>query len=323
MNQPANKKHALWLSVVVVSLLFCKSTFGFDVQGHRGARGVLPENTLAGFTHALSIGVTTLELDVVITRDDVVVVTHDPELSPSIVRKNGAWLTQPGPVIRSLSADQLKQYDVGRINPESRYASRFPHQRAVDGARIPTLADVIQLVKRTGSPNVKLNIEPKLDPDAPAPKPTAAQAARAVLKVLDDEHFLHRAIIQSFNWQVLLEVQTLAPTAKTAFLTVERKWMDTIRREAAETSPWTASFDIGHFQGSIPAMVNAAGGQIWSPYYRDTTPALIAEAHDLGLEVIVWTVNEPVDMINLIQHGVDGIITDYPDRLLELLKSAD
>ena len=113
MNQPANKKHALWLSVVVVSLLFCKSTFGFDVQGHRGARGVLPENTLAGFTHALSIGVTTLELDVVITRDDVVVVTHDPELSPSIVRKNGAWLTQPGPVIRSLSADQLKQYDVG------------------------------------------------------------------------------------------------------------------------------------------------------------------------------------------------------------------
>src|SRR5579872_4555556 len=118
-------------------------TRSIDLQGHRGARGLYPENTLAGFAGALAIGVDALELDVAMTADDVVVVTHDPTLNPDITRtSDGAWLTQRGPRIRSLRIDDLAHYDVGRIRPGSSYAALFPDQAPHDGARIPALSDV-------------------------------------------------------------------------------------------------------------------------------------------------------------------------------------
>jgi glycerophosphoryl diester phosphodiesterase len=116
---------------------------GFDLQGHRGARGLMPENTLPGFARALSIGVSTLELDLAVTRDFQVVVIHDPRFEPKIARDaNGAWLQQSSPSIHSMTLDTVRTYDVGRLNPASKYAQRYPDQQAVDGSTVPTLGEV-------------------------------------------------------------------------------------------------------------------------------------------------------------------------------------
>jgi glycerophosphoryl diester phosphodiesterase len=124
----------------------------FELQGHRGARGLFPENTLEGFAATLAMGIRSLELDVSVTADDVAVVTHDPILNPDIARgPDGAWLSGPGPAIRSLTFAELRRYDVGRLRPGSRIAGLHPRQQPHDGARIPTLADVFALTAATGA----------------------------------------------------------------------------------------------------------------------------------------------------------------------------
>ena len=118
----------------------------FDLQGHRGARGLAPENTLTAFQIALDLGVDTLECDMAITRDGVVVIYHDLRLNPDITRgPDGKWLDKPGPEISALTFEELQQYDVGRIKPGTDYARQFPEQKAVDGTRIPRLADLFDL----------------------------------------------------------------------------------------------------------------------------------------------------------------------------------
>ena len=293
-------------------------------QGHRGARGLLPENTLPAFAEALRIGVDTLELDVVVTADDQVVVTHNPRLEPEITRDaDGNWLVVSGPVVRSLTLAELKQYDVGGINPQTKYANRFPHQESREGVRIPTLGEVINLVKSSGSRSVKLNIESKLFPDGPAPAVSPEQFARLLVDVLRDHEFVDRAIIQSFNWNVLKEVHRIEKGLTTSFLTAEQDWLDNIKRGEPGPSPWTAGYDVDDHEGSIPVLVKEAGGDIWSSYYREVTRSSVARAHRLGLRVSVWTVNEESDMERMIDLGVDSIITDYPDRLVNVMQKLD
>lgn len=290
-------------------------------QGHRGARGLLPENTLPAFAEALRIGVDTLELDVVVTADDQVVVTHNPTLEPEITRDpDGNWLTDTGPVIRSLTLAELKQYDVGGINPETRYANRFPDQKPLRGTRIPTLGEVIDLVMSSGSQSVKLNIESKLSPDGPLPAVTPEQFARLIVDVLREHEFFDRAIIQSFNWSILKEVHRIDAQIKTSFLTAEQRWLDNIERGEPGSSPWTAGYDVDDHEGSVPDLIKQAGGDIWSSFFREVTSDSIARAHQLGLRVSVWTVNEESDMERMIELGVDSIITDYPDRLVNVMQ---
>lgn len=286
-----------------------------DLQGHRGARGLAPENTLAAFARALSIGVTTLELDCGITRDGVVVVSHDAVLNPSITRDaSGAWLAADGPPLYSLTFDELQRYDVGRIRPGSAYAARFPRQQPVDGARIPRLADVFALVRRAGNEAVRFNIETKIDPGSPRRTAGVDAFAHAVIEVVERHGMAPRTTIQSFDWRTLAVVARDHPAIATVCLTVEEPPDDNIRAHAP-ASPWTAPLHVSRFGGSIPRLVNAAGARAWSPRYQEMTPGQLAEAHALGLEVIVWTVNDEPEMGRLIALGVDGIISDYPDRL--------
>jgi len=296
----------------------------FDAQGHRGARGHVPENTLASFARALAIGVNTLELDVGLTRDGIVIVIHDPRLNPETTRDSeGNWLTETGPAIRSLTLDQIKTYDVGGIQPGTRYSGRFPDQVMVDGARIPTLEELILLVKRSGNKSVRLNIETKLKPMDASLYPGPKEFVEAVLEVANKHDFIQRITIQSFDWRTLQETQLQAPAVPTSYLTVQQDWYDNLHSDEAGPSPWTAGYNIDTFNGSIPHMIKAAGGRVWSSYYREVSSEVssdkIRQAHDLGLEVKVWTVNEIAQMEALIIMGVDGIITDYPDRLREVL----
>src|SRR5687767_2763653 len=167
---PMGAVHRAWpiLAVTIAALFMASPSFSLDIQGHRGARGLLPENTLPAFARALDLGMTTLELDCGVTRDGIVVVAHDRTLNPDFTRDaQGKWLEGAPPAIRNLTHVELARYDVGRLKPGTDYARRFPRQQAIDGTRIPALADLFELVRSRGDTRVRFNIETKLSPLAP------------------------------------------------------------------------------------------------------------------------------------------------------------
>ena len=287
---------------------------GFDLQGHRGARGLEPENTLPAFATALALGVTTLELDVGLTLDGQVVVSHAPSLAADLTRDAaGKWLVEPTPPIRELTLAELKSYDLGRVRPDSRAARRFPRQQPRDGARFPTLAELFALAEARSRGTIRYNIETKITPNSPA-SPDPESLVTALLKVIDRAGVAARVTIQSFDWRSLQQVQSRAPGIPTVYLTVAQSWMNNLEGGQAGASAWLAGFDRDA-QASVPALVKAAGGQIWSPYWKELSSDELKQAQALGLKVVVWTVNAPDAMARLIDLGVDGIITDYPDRL--------
>jgi len=297
----------------LVWFLLAQPACAFDLQGHRGARGLAPENTLPAFAAALTLGVTTLELDTAITNDGIVVISHDSRLNPDITRtKDGRWLAQRGPAIYSLTWDELRQYDVGRLKPGTEYAKRYPQQRPADGAHIPRLVDLFSLVARSGNARVRLNLETKISPFEPVETPDPETFARTLIAVIRHGGMASRASIQSFDWRTLQVVQRIAPEIPTVYLTAQRGFLDNIAVGHPAGSAWTSGFQHKDY-GSVPRMIKAAGGTIWSPYHGDLSNGKLKEAHDLGLTVVVWTVNDPVHIEQLIDLGVDGIITDRPD----------
>lgn len=267
------------------------SALAIDVQGHRGARGHAPENTLAGFQRALQLGVTTLELDVGVTRDGVVVIHHDRSLNPDTTREpDGRWIAAPGPLLWSLTYEELQRYDVGRIRPGSEYAKRFPHQQAIDGARVPALKDLFSMAPAF----VKFNIETKISSQAPGETLPPEPFARALVVEVRRAGAAARTTIQSFDWRTLKVVEQDAPEIATAYLT------------------GTSNAD--------PERVHAAGGRIWSPDFTTLTAQKLAAARGLALKVVPWTVNERADIVRALDMKVDGIISDYPDRVREELE---
>jgi glycerophosphoryl diester phosphodiesterase len=296
------------------SYLVSASATAFDIEAHRGGRALRPENTLPAFANALSMGVDTLELDLGATKDDVLVVSHERGPNPDLARgADGRYIAPPGtPFVRLRLAD-VKTYDVGQIRPGSAYAAHFPDQRAVPGTPIPTLTEVLDLVRRSGDPHVRLNIETKIDPNHPDESPTPEHFVRLLLDTVRAKGFGDRVMVESFDWRTLQLVQKLAPTMPTVYLTLQKGRHATVSLD--KPSPWTAGFNPDEHGRSVPRTIKAAGGAIWSPYFRDVDPALISASHRLGLPVIVWTVDRPADMARLIDMGVDGIISDRPDLL--------
>jgi len=284
----------------------------FDLEGHRGTRGLMPENTLAAFNRAVAIGVTTLETDVAVTKDGVLVISHDPFLNPDIVRgPDGHWLAAKGLPIHALTQAELSRYDIGRLNPASKYAQQFPQQTAVDGQRFPSLAEVFALARAA---KVRLNLETKITPTSADETVDAVTFAKLLVDAIRGAQMTSQATIQSFDWRTLLESKRIAPEIETACLTIETQNLDTVQSKSEKPSPWLAGLDLAKVDNSLPRLVKAAGCAVWSPFWRNLTPALVVEAHALGLKVLPWTVNEPADMAALIDAGADGIITDYPDR---------
>ena len=205
------------------------------------------------------------------------------------------------------------------MRPGSVYARRFPDQQALDGVRIPRLADVFALVAAAGNRQVRFTIETKLSPKAPEDTLSPRVFAEAVVAVVRAAGVAARTSIQSFNWRTLGQVQRIAPEVKTVYLTSQSRWFDTIRRGRPGPSPWTDGLDVDDFDGSVPRIIKAAGGDAWAVRAGDLTQAALAEAQALGLRVYVWTVNEVRQMERFIGLGVDGVITDYPDRLRTVL----
>jgi glycerophosphoryl diester phosphodiesterase len=256
-----------------------------DITGHRGARGLWPENTLAGFAAARALGVDAIECDVILTADGRAAVTHDPTLDPDLVRDHaGNWIAPPGPAVASMTLAALRAFDVGRARPGSALARQFPRQRPVDGARIPVLEEVFAALAGSA---VTLDVELKSEPGDADEVPAALAAC--VLAVAASWP-AQRLAVRSFDWRGLLAVRRQRPALPLGFLT-ETTDPATLRRVLAEAQP----------------------GDTWAPEHAELSPASIAAAHAAGLRVEPWTVNEADDMRRLIDAGVDGLCTDYPD----------
>jgi glycerophosphoryl diester phosphodiesterase len=311
-----------WAALIASSAIALPAS-AIDLQGHRGARGLAPENTLAAFLAALGVGVTTLETDLALTADDRLVLSHEPVLSPALTRTaDGRWLPGDGPPIRTLKASDLVAYDLGRLDPSHAYARSWPQQRPADGERLPTLEQLFALGRTAVTPSghpVRFNIETKLTPGSAVPTASAEEFARAVVRETSAAGMTERVTVQSFDWRSLRALQRIAPTIRTVCLTIESSGMNTVREDASGASPWHAGLRRADYGGSLPRTVRAAGCAAWSPFWRNLTAELVTEARDLGLAVIPWTVNEPSDIERMLDIGVDGLITDYPDRARAVL----
>ncbi|HBY62907.1 MAG TPA: glycerophosphodiester phosphodiesterase [Solibacterales bacterium] len=254
------------------------------VHGHRGARAVLPENTLPAFEHAIEAGADVLELDMAVTKDNVVVVSHDPELNPKICR-GPAGLSR---VIRELTFAQLQQFDCGAAaNPD------YPKQRAVPGTRMPALDEVLALSRRGA---FEFNIETKIFKDKPEYTPPPEEFTRLVVEVVRKHKLEKRVILQSFDFRTLAACQKIAPE---------------IRRSAL--------YALG--MKDFVEIARESGAPIVSPHHMLVTRGRVDEAHKAGLQVVPWTANQPKEWDKLIDAGVDAIITDDPAALIAHLKA--
>ncbi|PQJ33997.1 glycerophosphodiester phosphodiesterase [Salinibacter sp. 10B] len=277
-----------------------QSPEGFDLQGHRGARGLAPENTIPAFRTALEIGVTTLEMDVVISKDGVVVVSHEPWMGEEKCRTPEGGRIEDGKGrhrIFEMTYEQIADYDCGSLTLAS-----FPEQKGTAAPK-PRLRDVIQMaeayVAEHDRPPIFYNIETKSRSEWDGtfhPKPTVF--AERVLAVVDDEGVAPRTTIQSFDPRTLEVVHEQNASVRTALLV---GWSES---DGLEEDLATLSF--------VP--------DIYSPNARLVDEALVAAAHDRGVQLIPWTVNEPAAMKRLLRLGVDGLITDYPDRGRDVLR---
>ena len=281
--------------------------------GHRGARGLMPENTIEGFGFTLDLGIRAIEFDVLFSKDNVPVITHDNHLSAASTRDNtGKWLEKDSPNINELSLSELKEFDVGGLDEHSKYRQRYPEQKFLSSVRIPTLSELLDLACLPNNENIYLLLEIKSGP--------ALDAKRAVRQVVDEvrsKKLESRTVLHSFDWDLLKECQGVAPEIPCSFLSeLPGNDDETLDECSDDNTPDFASLDT-----SIPKAVANRKGQMWCPEFNDVTVELVQEAHELDLVVCAWTVNEIEDIENMVDAGVDGIITDYPDRAQRVLAS--
>ncbi|MBW8481976.1 glycerophosphodiester phosphodiesterase family protein [Actinomadura parmotrematis] len=274
-----------------------------EIHGHRGARGLRPENTLPGFAHALDVGVHAVELDVGLTADGAVVLNHDQVLSGHLLDTGPVTPGDPlfpyvGRAIRELTLAQVRTVDAGSRAPAAFAAT----QRPAPGAGLPTLAEACALL---GPAGVDLAVELKTDPGWPAP--VVEEFTAAVAGVLTACGVASRARLLAFDWRVLTAARAVAPGLGRVAL-VERKTL-------VPGTEWLAGLPP-----EAPAEAAlAAGATMLSPEHHLTTRELVLTAQALGLPVAVWTVNDPDAMTRFAGYGVDAIVTDRPDVLRAVL----
>ncbi|MEV6303454.1 glycerophosphodiester phosphodiesterase family protein [Actinoplanes sp. NPDC051861] len=302
----------------------------FDLQAHRGGLGLRVESTLASFGNALQLGVSTLELDVQITEDRRAVVTHDRRVSGTKCTDTGpAVAGDPefpyvGKYVNTLTLAQVRTLDCG-----SRTLADKPGQLAVPGARMPLLSDVFALVKRYGANGVKLNVETKVEAGAPSETAPREQFVAITAAEIRKAGLLRQVTIQSFDWGALRLMRQVEPRLPLVALTN----YDFLQVGRPGASPWLGGIDIDDFGGDPIRAIRSFGattfspvhgfpqnGTVTDPGYRPyVTADLVRHAHRNGIKVVPWTVDDVPTMSKLIDDGVDGIITDYPDRLRTLL----
>lgn len=274
--------------------------------------GVWPANSLEGARLCNAAPVDGIEIDVHLTRDGHVVAHHDYRISPDQARLNGEFLSAPGPLLRDARLTDLRAYDLGRSRPGSSYARRYPDKAGMDGVRMPTLLELLEVLKEAPGPQRKIFVEIKTDPLDYRESADPVALLDAVIRDLDAAGWMSHAKIIAFDWAVLRDLKAKVPALPTAHLTVPESMHAQIRRLPNGDSPWADGYDPRHHGGSEMAAIKAHGGQEWSPHISDVTPARVSEAHDLGLAVGVWGVATAADIAALTALGVEALTVSGP-----------
>lgn len=314
-----------------ISTTYAKVNYDvFDLEAHRGGRDVRPENTLYSYAYAIELGATSIECDMQLTKDGQIVMSHNPILNSDITRdENGNYIENNKYDIRLMTVDELKKFDVGVMDPNcGEYYDLHGKTQFTYDAKIPTLEELMQLIQSYGDKNIVLNIETKSYPDPASagyknnadPK-KFVEVFNNIVKKYDMED---RVVLQSFDWQTLIEMKKLNPNISTSALWQEQpSWgrdSESLRRYEKKKSPWLSGLDIKDYQGNPVKAAHAIGADIISPYYTEISKQDVDEAHSLGMKVVPWTVNNEKDMNMLLDMGVDGIISDKPWLLKQVLE---
>ncbi len=272
--------------------------------------GAWPANSLEGAERCLTAPVDGIEIDVQMTADGHVVAHHDYWLNPDATRLDGDWLSERGAPLKTLSLDVLRRYDIGRTRPGSAAEAQHPDLESLDGARIPTLPDLLAALKAAEGPRRLIYVEIKTHPNHPDYAPDPATVTDAVLGALEAADYADHAKIIAFDWSVLRLATARTPGIATAHLTIPRR---PGQAPADRDSPWFDGSDPRHFGGSELEAIKAHGGMEWSPYYTDVTAERVAEANALGLKVGPWGLSKSADVQRMIGHGVFSATVSGPD----------
>lgn len=314
-----------------ISTTYAKVNYDvFDLEAHRGGRDVRPENTLYSYAYAIELGATSIECDMQLTKDGQIVMSHNPILNSDITRdENGNYIKNNKYDIRLMTVDELKKFDVGVMDPNcGEYYDLHGKTQFTYDAKIPTLEELMQLIQSYGDKNIVLNIETKSYPDpASAGYKNNADPKKFVEvfnNIVKKYNMEDRVVLQSFDWQTLIEMKKLNPNISTSALWQEQpSWgrdSESLRRYEKKKSPWLGGLDIKDYQGNPVKAAHAIGADIISPYYTEISKQDVDEAHSLGMKVVPWTVNNEKDMNMLLDMGVDGIISDKPWLLKQVLE---
>lgn len=314
-----------------ISTTYAKVNYDvFDLEAHRGGRDVRPENTLYSYAYAIELGATSIECDMQLTKDGQIVMSHNPILNSDITRdENGNYIENNKYDIRLMTVDELKKFDVGVMDQNcGEYYDLHGKTQFTYDAKIPTLEELMQLIQSYGDKNIVLNIETKSYPDpASAGYKNNADPKKFVEvfnNIVKKYNMEDRVVLQSFDWQTLIEMKKLNPNISTSALWQEQpSWgrdSESLRRYEKKKSPWLGGLDIKDYQGNPVKAAHAIGADIISPYYTEISKQDVDEAHSLGMKVVPWTVNNEKDMTMLLDMGVDGIISDKPWLLKQVLE---
>jgi glycerophosphoryl diester phosphodiesterase len=302
----------------------------FDLQAHRGGLGLTVESTLASFAKGLEVGVSTLELDLQITKDGREVITHDRKISgqkcqdTAPVTPGDPLYPYVGKYIKDLTFAQVRSLDCGSLT-----LAKFPGQQASPGAKMPTLAEVFALTKAYRASQVKFNIETKVEAGSPEQTAPREQFVVVALREIKAAGMQHRVSIQSFDWGALRLVKEREPGIRTVALSNK----DFLQAGQPGASPWLGGIDSDDFGGDLVDAASSLGFDAISPvhgtpqdgtvtdagYVPYVTADVVDRAHAKGMQVIPWTVDDKPTMRALVDAGVDGLITDYPDRLRDVM----
>jgi len=282
------------------------------IYGHRGARGVLPENTLESFKYLFENNIRAYETDILISKDNIPVITHDFKLDPSYTKDvNGNWIEDENIKIIDLTYEEILKYDVGTLNKLSRYGRKFINQKSLDNQKIPKLSDLLKLSSDNDFDDLLINLEIKSTPIEEGLTPSPEEMVKIVIGEVGRSNLSDKIIYSSFDWRVLREIKERDPKIPRAHLTSGAKG------KIYDKSPWL-DFTPLHSEVELPKLIKALGGSAWHPNYKDVNKEIIEISRNEGLPVNVWTVNKEQDMLRMIDYGVDGIMTDYPLKLKEL-----
>ena len=291
------------------------------IYGHRGARGEIAENSIEGFKHTFALGIKAIELDVVISKDKIPVLYHYFNLMPYLVKdESGNWLKNSELKVFDKSYEELSKYNIGGLDPESKHGKRFKEQKLLKNAKIPKLSELLELASRKENKDVFLNIEVKSTPFKLGLTPIPSDTVSLILKDIDTYKLEDRIIISSFDWRILYELKKQNPRILRGFITLQQD-LSTTKKNIYENSPWMAKNYSLDELFLLPNIIKSLEGHVWSAFYRDVTKQNVELAHKHGLATCVWTVNREQDIIRMIEYGVDGIITDYPEKVQEICKS--